>query len=174
MTTSLDRRGDISTLIIDDDIKLLDSLERLVDSAGYRVEVASSWEAGLSAFSALSPELVIADYNLPGSSHGLKLLAEIRNLRPSVRLILISGFVRAASLQQAEHENLVDRVVSKGDLELTSVLLEEVADAVARSERPTDWSEFAGAYLAAGVSDATTLDATDHLLASSMMDPDNA
>lgn len=76
-------------LIIDDDESLLESIRRLADLRDLRLDTASTWEEGLSLFHVIAPCLVIADYHMPNSRNGLQLLAEIKGLQPSVRVILL-------------------------------------------------------------------------------------
>lgn len=162
-----------ATLIIDDDVDLLDTWTRLAHAKGLAVNTAPTWDEGIALFHILSPDLVIADYNLPGSAHGLQLLAEIRRLRPSVRLVLISGAVEPSKLVEVERLSVVDRVLSKGDAgTATSVVLEEIERASSQATRPTDWRAFATASLAAASSDAEALESVDVLLTSSLQPDD--
>jgi ActR/RegA family two-component response regulator len=151
-------------VVIDDHAEFLKSLRRAAELTGLEIETSETWEEGLALFHVHSPELVIADYNLPGSKRGLQLLAELRRMRPSVRLVLISGVIDAEDAKeiQAEASEVVDRVLLKLDAaELTPLLLEEIKSAKARAAKATDWREYARAYKRAeGVSQAK-LDALD-------------
>jgi CheY-like chemotaxis protein len=174
MTNASANTQRVSTLIIDDDVALLDTWTRLAATKGYQVLVASSWDEGLALFHTLSPDLVIADYNLPGSSHGLRLLAEIRRLRPSVRLVLISGAVEPSALDRAESLDVVDRVLSKGDSATArSVVLAEIERASNQADRPTDWRAFAAASSAAAGSSSDDLESIDALLSSNVLSDDD-
>lgn len=91
-----------AALLIDDDQQLLDTIASNATEEGLELRTASTWEEGLALFHILAPTLVIADYNLPGSTHGLKLLLEVKRLRPSVRVILVSGVVNPDELRKVE------------------------------------------------------------------------
>lgn len=158
-----------SALIVDDDTALLDTWTRLIEANGLAVETADSWESGLIAFHVLSPELVIADYNLPGSAHGLKLLAEVRRLRPTVRLILISGVVEPSQLAAAEALGLADRVLSKGDsAHAIDAIVVEIGKVAAVASSETDWAALADAWIKAAAIDPVSLETLDQLLSSSV------
>jgi ActR/RegA family two-component response regulator len=146
-------------LVIDDHVAFLESLARAAEFKGLEVIPTTTWEDGLALFHIHGPELVIADYNLPGSRRGLQLLADIRRLRPSTRLVLISGVIDAGDAKEIETDakDVVDRVLLKLDAaELTPALLDEIASARDRAEKSTNWRDYGRAYgKAEGVSQKT-------------------
>lgn len=153
-------------LLVDDDQQLVASVAASAGTSGLDLITAASWDEGLALFHVLSPELVIADYNMPGSRMGLQLLAEIRRLRPSVRLVLVSGYLDAQDMAQVAALDLVDRTLTKGSaIETAQTILSEIraVSESAESPGPTDWPAFAGAYVqAARVSDES-IDRLDKL-----------
>lgn len=154
----------IAALLIDDDTQVLASVERAVSTENLQIKTASSWDDGLAQFYVLSPDLVIADYNMPGSKHGLQLLAEVRKLRPSVRLVLVSGVLEDSDLDAVYQLGLVDRVLPKGT-ETVAALIEEIRSASEAVQVPTDWETFARLHGQAELVSATDLDALDRRLA---------
>jgi ActR/RegA family two-component response regulator len=141
-------------LLVDDDRPLLASVAASAKTAGLNLVVAGSWDEGLALFHVLSPELVIADYNMPGSRMGLQLLAEIRRLRPSVRLVLVSGYLDAENIAEVAALDLVDATLAKGSaIETAQAIVGEIRTMSESGSSPTDWRRFARAYVhAAGVS----------------------
>jgi len=133
-------------LLIDDEQAFSDSMRAFFQTAGIELDYAGTWKDGLDAFRVGQHELVIADYNLPGSLHGLRLLLEIRRLRPSSRLILISGALRDEAKDLVPKTGLVDRFLPKDD-KLAEELLIEAEAAVKRAEGPTDWQQVARAHV---------------------------
>lgn len=158
-----------TALLIDDDKALLDSWTRFAGAEGFEVVVAASWDEGLSMFQTFSPDLVIADYNLPGSAHGLALLATIRALRPTVRLVLISGVVEPSDLARAQELGVADRVLSKGDSAgALEVVIEELQRSIDAARDQTDWVAFAQAHRSASSIDPEALSDLDNLLSASV------
>lgn len=150
-----------TTLIIDDDTALLEAIARTADAANLDLVTASTWERGFALFQALAPDLVIADYNLPDSKHGLQLLTEISELRPSVRLILMSGYLDDSDREQINALGTVHRTLIKTVDPIPGILLEEIERASAERDVPTDWKGYADAYLTADAAPKSELDDLD-------------
>jgi DNA-binding NtrC family response regulator len=135
-------------ILIDDDPSVLDSVKTAVELAGLDIGLYSTWDEGMEAVFVHGPELVIADYHLPGSSMGLELLHKVARARPTVRLILFSAFLVDGDADQIEATGIVDRVVSKKDpVDSARAIVAEVRDARARSSSRTDWAAFAAAEI---------------------------
>ncbi len=136
------------TLFIDDDVQLLQTIQDNATDSNLLLHVASTWDEGLALFLTLAPSLVIADYNLPGSSLGLRLLLKVRRLRPTTRVILVSGVINPDELQKVEDLGIVDRVLSKGSaLNLIQDILGEIRDDSSSDGDSTDWQIFAKSYM---------------------------
>lgn len=133
-------------LLIDDDLALVDSLRRTAAIAELELLTATSWDEGLALFQVYSPVLVIADYNLEGSRHGLQLLAEMRELSPSVRLVLLSAYIDDDDAAEIEILGLVDRALAKNSPESIDGVLSEIEIARDGAAAPTKWDEYAAAY----------------------------
>ena len=76
--------------VVDDDYRILESLESLLESAGHVVHLFSSGEAFLE--SGVFPEIdcLISDVSMPGVD-GFGLLRSARLDRPDLPVILITG-----------------------------------------------------------------------------------
>jgi len=153
----------VYALMIDDEQALRESVQRTASLAGLELLTASTWDEGLTLFHIHSPDLVIVDYNLPESRHGLQLIAEIRKLRPSVRLVLLSGYIDEEDAQEIESLDLVDRAVSKiTSPNATELILNEIRSAAHRALNPTNWVDVATAHQRAESTDRAALDDLDH------------
>jgi FixJ family two-component response regulator len=75
--------------VVDDDRRLLESLEDLLESAGYGVRLFASAEQFLNT-AVNEVDCVISDIAMPGAD-GFTLQHIIRNLRPALPVILITG-----------------------------------------------------------------------------------
>jgi CheY-like chemotaxis protein len=93
----IENRGRV--LLIEDEPELLDTLAYLLESEGYAVSQAVDGEQALALAREIAPDLVLCDFNLPGRS-GADVVARVRELRPSARIIVMSGHLGAT--QQAQ------------------------------------------------------------------------
>jgi DNA-binding response OmpR family regulator len=92
-----------SILLVDDNALTLLTLTRILEQHGYAVLAASDAGSALQLARAQSLDLVITDYNLPGSRGGL--VASLRRLRPGVLIVVLSGDPEAA--QAADSADLL-------------------------------------------------------------------
>lgn len=149
-------------LVVDDDEGFLESIEGLASAAGIRVATATSWQDGLNRFVAMSPQLVIADYNIPGERRGLTLLLEMSQLRPSVRFVLVSAYLNDQDLVEVLKFPFIGAAYRKVDPTGTArALLQEMRDSATRGEGPTDWTALAKATLRTSAIDQAQVDALD-------------
>jgi len=81
-------------VIIDDDLLVLDAIEGLLRSWGFRVVTAASDSAALARLAELrqSPHLIICDYHLSDGTTGIEVIERLRNTY-HIPAILISGDV---------------------------------------------------------------------------------
>ena len=85
--------------VVDDDSRVLESLEDMLESAGYRVRLFASAKQFLGTAIA-EVDCVISDIGMPGAD-GFELQQIIRNSRPTLPVILITGRHEFAT---TEHE----------------------------------------------------------------------
>jgi PAS domain S-box-containing protein len=88
-------------LVVDDEIPIQRAARRILQRAGFEVEVASSGIQALTLLQGgLDPGCVLLDLTMPGLG-GRETLARIRQLRPSLPVVLTSGY-DATGIAEAE------------------------------------------------------------------------
>jgi DNA-binding response OmpR family regulator len=87
-------------LVIDDEPGILNFVSRGLRAEGYRVDLASDADAGLSAALGQPYDLVILDLLLPGSS-GIDLLREMVQRNPGQPVIVLSALTDTSSKVQS-------------------------------------------------------------------------
>jgi DNA-binding NtrC family response regulator len=78
-------------LIVDDEVRILSALRRILRREGYAIHTADSGAEALRIFRAEPVDLVLSDHKMPGMN-GIELFSEIESLRPKTPKILISGW----------------------------------------------------------------------------------
>jgi DNA-binding NtrC family response regulator len=87
----------LKVLLVDDETGILDSLRILFKGAGYQVATAKGGAEALDLLSKDTPDLVVTDIRMPGTS-GLEVLSRTREVDPEIPVILMTA---QASLQSA-------------------------------------------------------------------------
>lgn len=77
-------------LIIDDEVIIRNLLRRILEGAGHEVFEAENGKVGVELFHRQPVDLVITDLIMKVQG-GLQTIAEIRQLRPTQKIIAISG-----------------------------------------------------------------------------------
>jgi CheY-like chemotaxis protein len=96
-------------LCVDDELVGLQVRKLLLERAGYRVLTAEGGPVGLEIFAAQPVEAVVLDYSMPGM-HGGEVAARMRQIKPSVPILLLSAYVGLPS----DITSLVDLYMTKG------------------------------------------------------------
>ncbi|TVR46794.1 MAG: sigma-54-dependent Fis family transcriptional regulator [Planctomycetota bacterium] len=100
-----DDRGLI--LIVDDDAAVCWSLEQALQSEGHRTQVAADAGAAKRQLRKERPDCVLTDIRMPGGS-GLELLAELKNLYPSLPVIVMTAHGTMETAIQAVQQGAFD------------------------------------------------------------------
>jgi FixJ family two-component response regulator len=92
---------------VDDDFRVRESLESLIESAGYEPVVFASAEDFLQSGTLTAAICVITDVRMPGMD-GIELQRRIRLKRPELPVIFISARSSSETRQKALDEGAVD------------------------------------------------------------------
>jgi DNA-binding response OmpR family regulator len=84
-------------LIVEDDRPFADVLARMLQQEGFRVLTATDAEQGVRLGVAHRPDVVIADWMLGNNMHGGEVCRRIHAACPSVRCIVMTGYLDAAT-----------------------------------------------------------------------------
>jgi DNA-binding NtrC family response regulator len=109
-------------LLVEDESRLRDMLQRALREMGFTPATVTSAEAAVRFLEhgASPPGIVILDLNLPGMD-GMELLATLRRRWPAVQVIILTGFGDLDAAKKAMHLDVVDfltKPCALGDLEI--------------------------------------------------------
>src|SRR5262245_13692830 len=116
--------------VVDDDVSVRESLQLLIETAGWRAELFESAEAFLAHPPADAPSCVVLDYSLP-RLNGLELQRRIAAERSEMPIIFITGHADVPMSVQATKAGAIE-FLTKPFFE--DVLLRAIEQALQRSE----------------------------------------
>lgn len=85
-------------LVIDDEPDILLMLKKMLERAGYLVDMAINGNEGLELFNKFPVDLIITDIVMP-EKEGLETIREIKRQKPDIKIIAISGGGRIDSTE---------------------------------------------------------------------------
>ena len=114
-------------LLVDDDPPLRRSLARALQRRGFEVEVAEGVKEATAVAREFAAEFVVLDLRLEDGS-GLELVGALREARPDVRIVIVTGYGNIATAVAAvkagavdylakpvDADDIVDALLSSGD-----------------------------------------------------------
>lgn len=128
----------VKILVVDDEVEIRDFLRRHLRYLGHQVEAAVDGEDALRKLADERFDLVISDISMP-RLNGVNLLSRIRSDYPTVRVIMMTGYVSQESILACMRRGAEDCVFKP--LEDLSEMESAVSRAVAKLER---WWEILG------------------------------
>lgn len=101
-------------LIIDDEHHILMMIKKMLERAGFEVDLASNGVHGLELFKEIEADLVITDIIMP-EKEGLETIREMKKLRSDLKIIAMSGGGRISSNSYLESAKIfgASRVIQK-------------------------------------------------------------
>jgi two-component system CheB/CheR fusion protein len=88
-------------LVVEDAPDLRNLLHQVLQDEGHQVDVAPTGQEAVDKVvsGSFRPDLVVADYNLPGGMTGLQVAGRLRESLPDVPVIILTGDISTATLQ---------------------------------------------------------------------------
>lgn len=87
-------------LVVDDDVRIADTLVQILNATGHEALAAYSAEAAIKLADKFNPEAVISDVVM-GPVSGIELTNHIREHYPNCRVLLFSGYASTKAFAQA-------------------------------------------------------------------------
>ncbi len=123
-------------LIIDDEEVVLDSCTRILKNSAYKIATASNGQSGLDLVKEFQPDLIYVDLKMPGIS-GIEVIEKIRDIDPTIVVIVITGFATVSSAVEAMKNGAYDflpkpftpdefRLITQRGLDKRGLILETI------------------------------------------------
>jgi len=82
-------------LVADDDRTCRDSIQKVLEREGHKVQTAENVDGALKVLEAGHFDLIVCDYRMPGKT-GIELLVELRRQASPVPVLMISAYADAS------------------------------------------------------------------------------
>lgn len=116
---------DKSLLIVDDDTPLRNRLVRAMEQRGFTASGAASVAEGLDLAADCPPAYAVVDMRLEDGT-GLEVVDALREARPDIRIVMLTGYGNIASAVTAVKKGAVDYLAKPADADqICAALLEE-------------------------------------------------
>jgi len=96
-------------LVIDDEQIVLDSVSKILTDGDYEVDVSLSGRKGLNQAIEKDYDIVLTDILMPDIG-GMRVLKDIKRVKPSLPVIIITGYATVRSAVQAIKLGAVDYI----------------------------------------------------------------
>lgn len=96
-------------LVVDDEQVVLDSVRKHLKREGYEIQTVLSGDEAIRVLESGWPEVVITDLMMPGMD-GLELLERVRDAKPEIPVIMITGFATMRTALQALRQGAFDYI----------------------------------------------------------------
>ena len=121
-------------LIIDDEEKLRALMARIIKLEGFEVQEAGTCKAGLKKLELTAVDVVLCDVKLP-DGNGVELVKEIKNIYPSVEVILLTAYGNIADGVKAIKNGAFDYITKGNDNDKIIPLINRALEKVQLQKR---------------------------------------
>ena len=123
-------------LLVDDDAPLRKNLVRAFERDGFEVATAASLKEAYDVAADFCPDFAVLDLNLQ-DGYGMELVATLQELRPGVRIVILTGYDSIASSLVALKAGAVGYLAKPVQTEkVVATLLGRGDDSAEPAERP--------------------------------------
>jgi DNA-binding response OmpR family regulator len=98
-------------LFVDDDVQVRETLARLLELLGYRIDQASSGEEALQLLESTSYDVAILDILMPGGMDGVEAMHRAREICPDLAIIFLTGHGSIESAAEAVRSHATDYLI---------------------------------------------------------------
>ena len=132
-------------LVVDDEQAICWGIEKLGNSLGHQVFVASSAEQGLRLAAECRPDLLILDVRLPGKD-GLSAMLDFRRFLEGAPIVVMTAFGDLSTAVKAVQNGAFEYVLKPFDLEdirntiRRALIVNEATSISNRTTKSREWS----------------------------------
>ncbi|CUS98230.1 sigma-54-dependent transcriptional regulator [Candidatus Chrysopegis kryptomonas] len=119
----------IKILVVDDDVKMLELLKKVLTKRGYIVETSPRPKEALEKFSSDGFDIVVTDINMP-EINGLEILKQVKSTAPDTIVIMITAFATVSSAVESMKLGAYDYIIKPFNMEEFILIIERAAERI--------------------------------------------
>ncbi|MCJ8323771.1 MAG: ActR/PrrA/RegA family redox response regulator transcription factor [Rhizobiales bacterium] len=110
----IEQLEDRSLLLVDDDLPFLNRLGRAMQNRGFETQTVDTVAAALKIVAQNPPAFAVVDMRL-GDGNGLDVIAELKEIRPDCKTIMLTGYGNLATAVSAVKLGAIDYLAKPTD-----------------------------------------------------------
>lgn len=118
------KKKEIKVLLVDDEVDFVETLAQRLKMRGLIVDAVYDGEQALSFIKKIEPDVIVLDLKMPGL-HGIEVLREIKNLKPNIQVIILTGHGTEKDEEEAKRLGGFDFLRKPADIDLLVAKIKE-------------------------------------------------
>lgn len=113
-------------LIIEDEAAISTLLRRIIGHMGHEVATAADGSQAQKLAIDESFDLILSDLHIPGSPSGINLLLEIREKKPALPIVVVSGYSTGDLIDQCAEAGIKDFLAKPFEMMSVRSLVDDI------------------------------------------------
>lgn len=118
------KKKEIKVLLVDDEVDFVDTLAQRLKMRELLVDTVYDGEQALSFIKKIEPDVIVLDLKMPGL-HGIEVLKEVKNLKPNIQVIILTGHGTEKDEEDAKRLGGFDFLRKPADIDLLVAKIKE-------------------------------------------------
>lgn len=118
------KKREIKVLLVDDEVEFVNTLAHRLRMRELVVDTVYDGEQALSFIKKIEPDVIVLDLKMPGL-HGIEVLREVKNLKPNIQVIILTGHGTEKDEEEARKLGGFDFLRKPADIDLLVAKIKE-------------------------------------------------
>ncbi len=129
MIEEIQSAHNIRILVIDDDVKMLELLKKVLSKRGYVVDISPKPKEALERFTRDGFDIVVTDINMPEMG-GLEILKQVKSTAPDTIVIMITAFATVSSAVESMKLGAYDYIIKPFNMEEFVLIIDRASEQI--------------------------------------------
>lgn len=119
----------VRVLVVDDDVKMLELLKKVLSKRGYVVDISPKPKEALEKFASDGFDIIVTDINMPEMS-GLEILKQVKSMAPDTIVIMITAFATVSSAVESMKLGAYDYIIKPFNMEEFVLIIDRASEQI--------------------------------------------